>query len=316
MTYKNRLICLLSLIGVLLLAYIGSFIFNYDWSNERSASYVWLDSKAAERTTKISVSSFGQEFEITKRNSNWFIMYDGVEYPARQSRIDDFLRIFTTRSPWPVRASSSSSHEPLGLGDGACRVTVFGDYSVILDLLIGDDDIMGRESFFRKAGQNEVRSGDVSIRAYLSGLITSWYNLRIIPESDGGFADVNNVQRLTVINGDDPDVVQRFTRANRRWDISGISVTSPDTSSIESYIDFILNAEGEDFLDPALAEDISFDYSRIVIEFGNGNIITIRISDFDEVHKRYARVSNSNHTFVIPLWVSFRLFRDADFFEL
>ena len=169
MTYKNRLICLLSLIGVLLLAYIGSFIFNYDWSNERSASYVWLDSKAAERTTKISVSSFGQEFEITKRNSNWFIMYDGVEYPARQSRIDDFLRIFTTRSPWPVRASSSSSHEPLGLGDGACRVTVFGDYSVILDLLIGDDDIMGRESFFRKAGQNEVRSGDVSIRAYLSG---------------------------------------------------------------------------------------------------------------------------------------------------
>ncbi|MCL2720058.1 MAG: DUF4340 domain-containing protein [Treponema sp.] len=315
MTYKNKLICLLSLIGVLVLSYIGSFIFDYNWDNARSATFVWLDSKIAQNTSKIVIKSFGQEFEIEKINSQWYITFENNVYPARQSRIDDFLRIFTTRSQWPLRASSVSSHENFGLDQSACRVTIYGEHSVILDLLIGDDDFMGKESYFRKAGHNEVRSGDSSIRAYLTGAVTSWYNLRLIPESDGGFADLSNVQRLTVYGGAAPDEVQRFTRNNRRWDVSGISVQSPDLSNIESYIDFVLNAEGEDFIDPASAAEISFDYARIVVEFGNGTVITIRISDYDEVHKRYARVSNSTYTYVIPLWASLRLLRNADFFE-
>jgi hypothetical protein len=313
MTYKNKLICLFSLIGILVLIYIASFVFSYEMGTTRSAFYTWLDFRSAENATRIVISSEGQEIEIEKRDNQWFIIHGLVEYPARQARIDDFLRIFTARSVWPVRTSNPSSHERFGLAEGACRVTIYSGNSTIFDLMVGNDDIMGNELFLRKAGQNEVRSGDNSIRAYISGQMISWYNLRLIPESDGGNVDVTNIQRLTVFKENETQI---FSRANRRWEVSGITVENPDMNAIENFISFVLNAEGESFLDPVYADDLLFDYARFVIEFGNGRIITIRISEFDDVHKRYAQVSNSSHTYIIPLWVSVRLFRDAESFEL
>jgi hypothetical protein len=307
MTYKKRLTYLLSLIAVLVLAYIGSFVFSHDRSNARSASYVWLDSRSAGRISKIVIND---EYELVKRNNEWFVNYNNNEYPVRGVRVDDFLRILTTRAAWPVR-SSSAAH--FGLDEGANRVTIYGEYSVLLDLLLGDDDLMGREMYFRKVGLNEVRSGDRSIRGYVTGSVTSWYNLRLIPESENGGIGAASVQRLTVYN---EGTTQVFTRSNRRWDVSGITVENPDMNSIESYINFIINAEGEDFIDPAEVPYIDLDYSRIDLELGDGRIITIRMSGPNLVNKRFAQVSGSRFIYQIPLWVTVRLFRDAFSFEM
>jgi len=313
MTYKQRLICLLSLITVLVLVYIGSFVFSYESGNTRSASYVWLDQNTAQRTNRITINNMWEEFELSKNNDQWFIHYNDSEYPARQVRIEDFISVFTTRSSWPVRSTSASSHDRFGLDDKASRVTFYNDYSVLLDLFLGDDDIMGRETFIRKVGQNEVRSGDNSVDSYIYGPVTNWYNLRLIPESESGRIGLNNVQRLTVYNNEETQI---FTRRNRVWDITGITVENPDMSSIDNFISFILNAEGEDFLDPSSAADITFDHSRFILEFDDGTVLNIRVSGPNEVNKRFAQVSNSNYTYVIPLWVSVRIFRSAESFEI
>jgi len=312
MTYKSRLISLLILIAALVFAYAGSFIFSYSRDNERSASHVWLDSNAAARVNKLVINTFWDEFEFLKKNNQWFINLNNHEYPARQARIEDFIRVFTTRSSWPVRSSSASAHERFGLDGRASRIIFYNDNSALLDLLMGDDDIMGSGAYFRKAGQNEVRSGDNSVRSYLNGDVTSWYNLRLIPESEGGNVTINNIQRLTVINGEETKV---FTRSNRVWDITGVNVSNPDVSKIEEYINFVLNAEGEDFINPVKASGMSFDHIRLILEFGNGNIIIIYLSDSDEVNKRYASLSSSNYFYQIPLWVSIRLLRNAESFE-
>jgi len=313
MNYKNRLIFLFIIIAVLVFAYAGSFIFNSDTGNVRSALYVWMDSQTAGRVNRISLNSGWDEFELVKKNDQWFIIYYYNEYPARQMRVEDFLSVFTTRSAWPVRSSNDSTYERFGLGDDASRITFYGNNQILLDVLLGYDDIMGRETYFRRIGQNEVRSGNNSIRTYLSGYITSWYNLRLIPESEGGSLNSANVQRLIVNNNGETQI---FSRVNRRWEISGITAEDPDVNAIDSYINFILNAEGEDFVDPFYASFMTFDHSYIRLEFGNGSIITINVSEPDEINKRYAQVSNSEYTYVIPLWVSLRLFRDAASFEM
>ena len=314
MTYKNRLICLLSIIGVLTLLYVLSFIFNYDMGSRRSSSYAWLDPKAAEKTTKIVISAEDQApFEIIKKNDKWFTIYNNYEYPVRNARVEDLLSIFTKRSSWHVRSSSASSHERFGLGDNAFRITIYGEYGNILDILLGDDDIMGREAYFRKVGQNEVRQGDNSIKSFLSGSILSWYNLRLIPESEGGNIDMKSVQRLTVSTENETQI---FTRRNRGWDIAGINVDNPDYSAIETHINFILNMEGEDFIGASEVSDFDFSKNRVTLEFGNGAVITISVTEPDEVNKRYAQVSNNNYSYVIPLWVSMRIFRNAESFEI
>ncbi|MCL2440959.1 MAG: DUF4340 domain-containing protein [Treponema sp.] len=312
MTYKKRLIFLLSLIGVLLLTYMLSLLFSSDFTGTRTSSYVWLDSRAAARVTRIVINAEEQDFELVKKTNQWFVLHNGLEFPARQVRVEDFLSILTTRSLWPVRSSGDSSHERFGLTDSASRVTIYGEYSVLLDLLLGNDDIFRNETYFRKYGHSEVRSGDNSIKVYLSGQVTNWYNLRLIPESEGNNFDISNVQRLTVNNGTE---TQSFNRRNRSWEISGITVNNPSMNNIENYIRSIINLEGDNFVDSVSRDDPVFDNSRITIELGNGRVITIRFSEADETGRVMAHVSGRDYVYTVPAWSASRIFRDASNFE-
>ena len=313
MAYKKKLVILLSLIAVMTVTYILSAVFSYDRSNTRSSLYTWLDPKAAEKVSRIAVDNGYEQYELVKKNDQWFIYFYGNEFPARKLRIEDFLSFFTARASWPVRSESASSHERLGLGDDAARITFYGEYSVILDVLLGYYDTMGNDMYFRKVGLNEVRSGDGGIYAYIAGNLTGWYNLRLFPESADGSLTSSNVQKVTVYKEEETQV---FARRSRTWDISGVTIANPDISEVENYINFIINAEGDDFIDPELTAEYNFNHSRIVVELGNGKVTTINISEPDEVNKRYAKVSGSDLIFVIPLWVSLRLIREASSFEI
>jgi len=312
MTYKNRIIFLVSIIGVLVCAYTVSLILNSNFAGARSSSYVWLDSKSAERTTRIAINAGENQFELAKKTNQWFVLHNGLEFPARHVRIDDFLSVLTTRSAWPVRSSSESTHERLGFNEYSSRVTIYGEYSVLLDLILGNDDIFRNETYFRKAGLNEVRSGDSSLRVYLTGPVTAWYNLRLIPESEGNNLDADSVQRLTVFSGGETQI---FSLINRRWEVSGVTVANPSQQAIENYVRSILNLEGDNFVDSVSRDDPMFNDSRITLELGNGRIITIRFSEADEYGKRFAHVNGREYVFSIPIWIAGRIFRDASAFE-
>ena len=321
MTYKNRLVCLLSLIAVLSLLYTGSLIFSPERNNARSASYVWLDPKLAGRISRIEISvaasqdtgAEGQTVELAKKNNQWFVLRNGNEYPARQMRIEDFTGIFTSRAIWPVRSSSASSHSHFGLdGETASRVTIYGENAVLLELLIGNSDGSGREIYLRKAAQNEVRSGEDKITSYITSPVTGWYNLRLVPEGENGEQDMESVQRLSVYRGGETQI---FSRLNRGWNISGINVANPAQDMIENYIRVILNTEGDNFADFVSGEEPEFNYGRIVLEFGNGKITTVRFSEPDETGRLFASVSGGEYIYAIPSWVTTRLFREAASFE-
>jgi len=312
MTYKNRLIFLVIIIAALAAIYTGSIIVNIDFKTE-SETYAWLDPQAAEKVSRILLKTEYEEFELSKRNDIWMINHDGYEYPARQLRVADFLSIFTTRAQWPVRSSSESSHERFGLDDSASRITIYGEYSVILDLLLGKDDVMGMDTYFLKIGQNDVRSGDNNIKAYMTNAVSGWYNFRIIPESETGSIDSGIVQRVSVYSGRETQV---FTRSNMGWNISGINVTNPDINAIENYVRNIISAEGDNFINDIDKNDPMFNKNRIELEFGTGRRIIIRASDPNIEGRRYVNISGREQIYSLPPWASARLFKDASSFEM
>lgn len=312
MTYKNKLYFLIVLIAVLVLLYTGNLIFSSGFGS-RNASFAWLDSKTAERTSRIEINTFNGTLELFKQNNMWFVKQNDNVYPARQIRVQDFINVLTERSSWPVRSSSASSHERFGLENNASRVTIYAETAVLLDILLGNDDYVNNETYLRLSGNNEVRSGSSNIKSYTNSSAASWYNLRLIPESEGGQIELNSVQRLSVHT---PSGSQVFTRSNRGWQISGIDIANPDTHAIENYIRYVLNNEGDSFSDEISWDAPIFDNSRFVLEFGNGRVITIRLTDEDESGRRFANVTGSTHVYSIPSWSANRLFRDAESFEL
>ena len=309
MTYKNRLKFLLSLIAALLLLYAGSFIFSSEISNTRSASYTWLDEKHSAVIDRIVIKSETQDIELVKQDQQWFLLYEQELYPARKLRIDDFLGIFTQRNAWPVRSTNSSSHANFGLqAHNASRVIFYGGPSAHLDILAGNYDSSGREVYVRKYTQDEVRSGDNRVRTYISNPVTSWFNLRLFPESENGGLRADSVQRLTVnLEGE----TQIFSRNNRTWNITGIEGEDSENESVESYINGILNTEGNDFAglisNDDSENDLLFGFKRFEIEFSNGSIITVNFTEPDESGSCYAYVSGREYIYSIPAWAASRL---------
>jgi len=311
MTYKNRLIFLGTLIGVLAVTYIVSVIFTSD-IGYKSTSYIWLDSKAAEKTIRIVIKDAENEIDLKKINNQWYVSHNGVEYPAKQLRVEDFLKILTKRSAWPVRSTSASNHERFGLDQSASRVTVYAE-TVLLDLVAGNEDVNKNEIYLRKAGQNEVRSGDNAIKSYISSPVTSWYNLRLIPETENGSVDVSSVQRLSVYT---PQETQVFSRRNRRWEVSGITIEKANQNAIDTYIRQLLTVEGDNFENSVNGADPMFDKTSIVLELGNGRIVTVRLSDPDENGRRLAHVNEKDYIYSIPTWQMEKLFKNASNFEM
>jgi hypothetical protein len=312
MTYKDRLTFLGSLNGALILIYIVSAIVTSD-IGVKSSSFTWLDSKSAGKVLKITVNDIrnDSDLELRKKNYQWFVLNNGVEYPAKQLRVEDLLKILTTRSAWPVRSTSAGTHERFGLEQPAFRITIFAE-TVLLDLLVGNEDIFKNEIYMRKAGQNEVRAGDNAIKSYLSGPAASWYNLRLIPESENGSVDLSSIQRLSVYT---PQETVVFSRKNRKWEVSGVNPEKADQNNIDNYIRQVITVEGENFDDSIKNNDPSFDTTSISIELGNGRIITIRFTPADESGGRFAHVSGKDYVYYVSSWAVGKIFRSASSFE-
>ena len=320
MKYKQKLKILLTIIAVLALAYICSFIFDRDRMVSRTALFNWLDPKLAAGAEKITLWNTESGIDLLRKNDLWFVALDGKEYPAKQLRVADFIGVLTRRASYPVRTNNATAQERLGL-DGAVspRITVSGAYGQpLLDLLIGYGDAAGQNIYMRKYDSNEVRSGEDKFSAYLFSAPASWYNLRLVPETEDNRLDIDRVQRLTVYSGDDADgsgEPQIFTRKARQWTFNRVDAAALDMEKVDSYIRAVLYAEGDNFNSEISPDDAMFNNSRIIIELGSGDVKTIYLSAPDEENRRYATVSGTGLVYSMAGWMGGRLFNTAEHFR-
>jgi hypothetical protein len=335
--YKKRLIFLSVLAALFAASWILTLVFEDGRRYLRTAAYVWLPREAKAAADRIEISArrpetgSSEKLELVRRNGVWRVFHDGAEYPAKEARVDDFLDALAARGAYPVR--SSAFPERLGLSEeNASRVTVRGGAGPpLLDLLVGNIDSSGRETYLRRAGGSEVRSGEDRISGYIFSGRVSWYDLAFIPEAD---ADPAQVQRITVYPPADdgpgepcgPSEPLALARSEGGWIISG--VRNPDRSAAENYVRAVLGAGGEDFG----GGDIPcvFESGRIVVELGTGRIYTIRFGPPGESGRRPAQISISGGNrvsgenwfsdenrcvYLVSEGTVNRLFRPADFFE-
>jgi hypothetical protein len=314
MSYKRKLCLLSGLTAALALIYILSLLFDPDRTGARRAAYTWLDPKNLDRVDGIAVSGGAEEepLELRRGGGPWMVVRGENEYPAREFRVGDFLRVLSSRGEWPVRSLSSSSHRNFGLEEEAARrVQVYGGPGLpLLDILVGHGDSMGREVFVRRTGAAEVRSGEDRLTVYLRDGVNSWYNLRLFPESESGRLDTGNVQRLSLYaDGEE----RTWSRGGAGWIIGGMEVAGPDRNRVETYIRDILTTEAEDFAAPG--ELPGTEGARLVLELDDGSVRTLLIGPGGESEKRLVSVSGSPYVYVLSGWASERIFREAAWFE-
>ncbi|MDR1909875.1 MAG: DUF4340 domain-containing protein [Spirochaetaceae bacterium] len=318
MNYRKKVTILSVITGALALTYAALLVFSPDRIAARGAYYAWLEAGAAEQADRIELGG-GDPLNLVKRGGDWYAEYQGEEYPARASRVEDLLAALSGREAYALRGGSASAHERLGLGEGsAARIVLRRGVSgeVLLDLLAGNYDATGREVYYRKAGLDEVRSGSSRIMDFLSFSRASWYDLRLFPK--GQDISLDRVSRVTVIPPAEGEAETLILERDRQgWLVEGLPREDIDVSKIEPYIRTILSAEGDDYI---LPEGDDFSAGRIVLETAEGSLY-IRLgaelpreSDTAPV-KRRARVSPSERVLSLSSWTLSRLFQNRDYFS-
>jgi hypothetical protein len=322
MTYKKQFTVLSGIIAALALVFILTVIFNPERRSARSDAYSWLEPGQNDRISGIIIAKPDETIILARNGGEWFVSHDGMDYPARASRIEDLIAALGKRAPYPVRSTGASSHERLSLNEGqAVRITVnAGAGPPLLSLLIGQQGVTGQDVYLRKQGQNEVRSGEDIFTTYTRSSLSTWYNLRLFPETENGKLDTSAVQRLIVFAPTDdridgPQGAPRiFTRKGREWTFN-FELANPDMKMVDNYVRDILNTSGDGFAEGVTPSDPSLNNGRIELQLGNNNIMTIRLGPPDENGVRFAAVSGSPWVYSIPNWIGQRLFVDLESFE-
>jgi hypothetical protein len=329
MTYNRKVLILSIVTAVLALIYAGTLVLTPERLNSRNAAYTWLETEWADQADRIEISGGGETLALVRRDALWYVEAQGAEYPAKQGRVADLLRLLTVRGAYPLRGGAVSSHERLGVGENASRIVVRGGAGAapLLDLLVGSGDATGREVYLRKSGRNEVRSGEDKFTAYLSPSPSAWYNLRLFPQEDGGALSLDMVQRVTAVSpppdgeaGGEPPAPLVIARSGSGWTVEGVDADALDSSRIDPYIRAVLDAEGDGFAAGFSADDPAFNEGRIRLELGDGSTRAIRLGPLyspaeGEAGKRTAAVSGSQYVYTLAEWMTARLFRDAAYFK-
>jgi hypothetical protein len=325
MVYKKKLIVLSSLTGFLAVVYLITLFFDPERVSSRSAAFLWLDPKLQDQADSIELAKAGEwdsPLKLVRRGSNWYALIGEAEFPAKNARAEDLFRVLAARDAYPVRGSDPSSHERLGLSENrAARILVKGGAGLpLLDMLIGDSDAAGREVYMRKNGQNEFRSGEDKLSAYVNGVETSWYRLGLFSESPSP-PDAALVQRITVKplppedaeEGAPPEPLV-IARKGSGWSIDGMDDEAVDAQRVDSYLRGILDAEGDNFMPGQSAATAGFNDGQILLELGNGATLAINVGILPE-NRKAATASGSPYVYSLADWTVSRLFREHSYFS-
>ncbi|MDR1249043.1 MAG: DUF4340 domain-containing protein [Treponema sp.] len=325
MVYKKKLILLSSLAGFLAVVYLITLFFDPERVSSRNAAFLWLDPKLQDQADGIELAKAGEwdnPLKLVRRGSNWHALIGEAEFPAKNVRVEDLFRSLSARAAYPVRGSDAASQERLGLSENrAARILIKGGAGLpLLDLLIGGSDAAGREVYMRKNGQNEIRSGEDQLSAYLNGAETSWYRLGLFSESPNP-PDAAMVQRVTVYplppeEGEEtvaPSEPMVIARSGSGWTIEGLDDDTVDAQRVDSYMRGILEAEGDNFVPGMAAATAGFSDGRILVEMGNGSSLTITVGILSEGQKA-AAASGSPYVYTLADWTVSRLFRERSYF--
>lgn len=304
MKYKNKVFILLAMIFALGSIYILAVIFD-PARRQQSRTFAWLDPHLLDRIDRIEL--YGRETGIIldRRNNVWVFSGTTMDFPIKQERVQELLTLLTQRQRYTLRATSEAARESLGVtGEIASRIIIRGGPGLpLLDLLIGWPDAIGRDTFFRMAGSNNIYSGEDLFTFFTDSRPVTWFDLRLFPDLTRTYM----VQQAEVnLPGGETFAL---LRRGGGWITSGENAVV-DNLRVESWLRSLFGAEAEDF---AFHRPPFFE-GGITLWLGDGTSRTIRLGPANADNSRAVMFDGSELVYILPEWTVNRLFRERDSF--
>ncbi len=270
MTFRNRVLSLSVLLGVL----VALYVFGLARLGTRAEQDPLLAQGALEAVTGIEVADAeGNELRIEGGEGAWQLRLGGELYPARPERVDSMLNALENLRRNRTVSESAERHEQLGLNpETATRLTVSRGTAPEISLLFGNLAPQGGEVFVRYAGEETAYAVDNALNFYFNQETGYWAELRlvrdVIPEN---IIEISVDADLALLDPAQPvSADYRLTRgAGDEWNLSPGPGGDLEESEVERVAGALANLQASDYLlDPPTG---LFDEVQATVSFTTEN---------------------------------------------
>ena len=250
MTFRNRVLSLSVLLGVLVALYVFGLV---RMSGRGAEQDPLLAQGALEAATGIEVADAeGNELRIEGGEGGWQLRLGGELYPARPERVDSMLNALENLRRNRTVSGSAERHEQLGLNpETATRLTVSRGTAPEISLLFGNLAPQGGEVFVRYAGEETAYAVDNALNFYFNQETGYWAELRLvrdlIPED---IVEISVDADLALLDPAQPvSADYRLTRgAGDEWNLSPGPGGDLEESEVERVAGALANLQASDYL--------------------------------------------------------------------
>jgi len=326
MDFKKKTIGLLSILGILIIAYILTFVFSPESSYKRGSQWTPFEDKTGAYTTE-QIIEINKSIKLVKELDKWYVDDDANQrkLPAKTARIEDLLKALETKGNYPVRSKNPDSFKNFGLdADSAQSIFIEDGDSILAGFYFGNTDVGSREIYLRRVDgaledTSGVRSGEDIFSTYLSGNRTSWTDTRLFKNHDANGLTVDSIQtvevQLNVTSEDNSPIKAKedytlIRGSNNTWKFSQDPKINVDSSKVESLLRSALDAEADDYAPVGFEEKAVL--GKLVLIDDKGASHTISLGD--KLNGKYrATVSDdkengNDFTYLLSDWSVQRLF--------
>jgi hypothetical protein len=257
---------------------------------------------------RIEITGPEGRIALNRRNAVWVFDAGHIELPVRQNRVEDLFALLSRRAVFPIRAASPDAVARLGLTEAAAhRIRVqSGPGLPLLDLLIGSEDVLGREVYLRMSGRSQIHSGEGDFTFFTNLSPAAWFDLRLFQPFN-----VDIVQQADIILPGAEAFSLR--RSGTGWVIPGENVFA-EALRVEAWLRSVIEAQGDDFAFDAP----EYVEGSITLRLGDGSTRTVMVGPINEQGNRLVTasggVSGSSLVYSLSDWNFNRIFRERTHF--
>lgn len=304
MRYEKKVILLSSVLGALLLIWLGGLVFSPERVAARSESAKLISGKSSDVASISIKGSEGSTLELQKSGASWSLADGSVKLPVQAQRVQSFLDDLGAISRLRVVARSKDSWSGFDLDEAKAKRATLKDASgkTVADLYFGSYGPTGSDIYLRKTGSDLSYVAETGIASYFSGGRSSWLDLKLLGAlKDSDVQSFSLKSGIVLEKGKAPVALDYSARREGQGWKSG-SGGGLDAEAVSSLLRGMIALQGEDYVAAPPPEAFAKVQARVSLDLGNGSSKVIEIGASAGEERFYGRVTGSGLTLQVSTY--------------